>query len=558
MGLFDSAKNLYDAAKVKAAETLNEALDGSDSELAQTLREVRDGIREEKKVEEIKVEGTVNQGLGGEPNFVPAVCTQCGAPITVDPTQEAAVCSHCGTPFVVAKAISQYNVTRADINASKVEVHKKGNVEAALNYVERRREQKKEEERRAEEERKIREMEEKAKADAARMKRQAWFRQYGAQTIKFGLIAVAVLALVITASLAISRRGKIKVGVSSSTLLSNNYDFAQEKLSSAGFFFFLVIPDPDLIIGWLNKDGQVKTVTVGDKTSFSSSAYFNPDDPVVITYHTFPESSPEPEEVQEVEEEIEPVEAEAPAPSSETVPASAYDTLDSDLIVVKVTRDPDKTTMYDVMFGEPGEGGGLKHVYYFDDIINPRAMGKEFNAIGDLPSWFYEGATVHVKAKLDGSVILESGCEVTQSSNVLTVQDVKVEEDASETRYSDDEVKSILNTLLGTAFKSSEYKVEVESPMLTISFYPEGFTQAAYQASVLGDSSAVKSWNSLVDSAKQWSKDITKQVHENMGRDDLTVVLYYCDDMNADGNVFLAVMNGDVYLDIVNDINLLS
>ena len=66
-------------------------------------------------MEEIKVEGPVNQGLGGGPNFVPAVCTQCGAPITVDPTQEAAVCSHCGTPFVVAKAISQYNVTRADI-----------------------------------------------------------------------------------------------------------------------------------------------------------------------------------------------------------------------------------------------------------------------------------------------------------------------------------------------------------------------------------------------------------------------------------------------------------
>ena len=43
--------------------------------------------------------------------LVPAKCTQCGATLTLDPTQDAAVCPFCGTPFVVEKAINNYQVT---------------------------------------------------------------------------------------------------------------------------------------------------------------------------------------------------------------------------------------------------------------------------------------------------------------------------------------------------------------------------------------------------------------------------------------------------------------
>ena len=43
--------------------------------------------------------------------LVPAKCTQCGATLTIDPSQDAAVCPFCNTPFVVEKAINNYNVT---------------------------------------------------------------------------------------------------------------------------------------------------------------------------------------------------------------------------------------------------------------------------------------------------------------------------------------------------------------------------------------------------------------------------------------------------------------
>ena len=43
--------------------------------------------------------------------LVPAKCTQCGATLTIDPSQDAAVCPFCNTPFVVEKAINNYSVT---------------------------------------------------------------------------------------------------------------------------------------------------------------------------------------------------------------------------------------------------------------------------------------------------------------------------------------------------------------------------------------------------------------------------------------------------------------
>lgn len=123
--------------------------------------------------------------------------------------------------------------------------------------------------------------------------------------------------------------------------------------------------------------------------------------------------------------------------------------------------------------------------------------------------------------------------------------------------YSDSEVKSMLSTLFSTQFSSKEYRVTIENSMVNIYFFPQGFTAAVYNASVIGDRSAISEWNSLVSTAKTWSKDITQEVHDTMGRDDLSVVLYYCDDTGSE-NAFLVVMDGVVYYDLVNGIDLLG
>ena len=68
--------------------------------------------------------------------FVPAVCTQCGAQLEVDPTQEAAVCNYCGTPFIVQKAINNYEVQHATIeHVGTVNINTKSTAESFFGFL---------------------------------------------------------------------------------------------------------------------------------------------------------------------------------------------------------------------------------------------------------------------------------------------------------------------------------------------------------------------------------------------------------------------------------------
>ena len=68
-----------------------------------------------------------------EVKLVPAICTQCGATLEVDPSQEAAVCKFCNTPFTIEKAINNYNVKFANIeHADNVNIDLTGTVKGSI------------------------------------------------------------------------------------------------------------------------------------------------------------------------------------------------------------------------------------------------------------------------------------------------------------------------------------------------------------------------------------------------------------------------------------------
>ena len=46
--------------------------------------------------------------------LVPAKCTQCGASIKVDDSQERGVCESCGTEYITEKVINNYNTINVD------------------------------------------------------------------------------------------------------------------------------------------------------------------------------------------------------------------------------------------------------------------------------------------------------------------------------------------------------------------------------------------------------------------------------------------------------------
>jgi DNA-directed RNA polymerase subunit RPC12/RpoP len=55
--------------------------------------------------------------------LVHAKCTACGANLEIDGTQEAAVCKYCGAAFIVEKAVNNYNIANAQINAGTVNIN---------------------------------------------------------------------------------------------------------------------------------------------------------------------------------------------------------------------------------------------------------------------------------------------------------------------------------------------------------------------------------------------------------------------------------------------------
>ena len=71
-------------------------------------------------------------------NLVPAVCTQCGGQLEVDPDQQAAVCPYCNTPFIVEKAINHYNVTHVhQHNIVHIQQGKKGVFQSMADLADR-------------------------------------------------------------------------------------------------------------------------------------------------------------------------------------------------------------------------------------------------------------------------------------------------------------------------------------------------------------------------------------------------------------------------------------
>ncbi|GCD89920.1 DUF4839 domain-containing protein [Nocardioides sp. LS1] len=99
-------------------------------------------------------------------------------------------------------------------------------------------------------------------------------------------------------------------------LEGDNYGDVVDALTAAGFTNVDTEVIPDLITGWLVKDGEVESVTVDGVSDFESGDEFDPDVDVVVAYHTFPEegADDEPSETPSASPADEPTETASAAP----------------------------------------------------------------------------------------------------------------------------------------------------------------------------------------------------------------------------------------------------
>lgn len=59
------------------------------------------------------------------------------------------------------------------------------------------------------------------------------------------------------------------------------------EFENAGFINIKLIPQYDIITGWLTDDGEVESVTIDGEKKYSSDTKYRPDAEVIITYHTY-------------------------------------------------------------------------------------------------------------------------------------------------------------------------------------------------------------------------------------------------------------------------------
>lgn len=68
------------------------------------------------------------------------------------------------------------------------------------------------------------------------------------------------------------------------------------RFEDAGFTNVDTKAIPDLITGWLSKDGEVESVSINGRTDFDDGDEFPKDADVIVAYHTFPAGEKEPSE----------------------------------------------------------------------------------------------------------------------------------------------------------------------------------------------------------------------------------------------------------------------
>jgi hypothetical protein len=220
--------------------------------------------------------GNIVMSDAGSTNFTPAICTQCGAALEVDPRLEAAVCKFCKTPFIVEKAIQNYNVQHMAVkHVDSINIVKTNTIDSLLKFADKQITKRAEDKKRIEEEERL-----KREKNSAFIKKYWW--------VYIAVMGVMFLALnFIGAKDSKNSDGKIAVGISSDEVVGKNYEEVVLTLKQAGFTNVETMAINDLVTGWLTKNGEVEKVEIDRYTTFRADSKYDASTRIVVHYHTF-------------------------------------------------------------------------------------------------------------------------------------------------------------------------------------------------------------------------------------------------------------------------------
>lgn len=110
------------------------------------------------------------------------------------------------------------------------------------------------------------------------------------------LSVVLLISLLVGCGSKEDHTGEARTPSASSAQHGRDYKEVLENFEEKGFTNIQLVKIPDLITGWLTKDGEVEDVSVDGDLEYRPDVWYPNDVEVVISYHTFPEKNTDAEE----------------------------------------------------------------------------------------------------------------------------------------------------------------------------------------------------------------------------------------------------------------------
>ncbi len=107
-----------------------------------------------------------------------------------------------------------------------------------------------------------------------------------------GSIGIVVCSLLLSGCSSEEPLGEneLRIADASKSYEGEDYEDVVARLEDNGFYNIETETIEDLITGWLTKDGEVESISVGGEMEFDDGDIFTKDATVIITYHTFKDS----------------------------------------------------------------------------------------------------------------------------------------------------------------------------------------------------------------------------------------------------------------------------
>ena len=107
-----------------------------------------------------------------------------------------------------------------------------------------------------------------------------------------GSIGIVVCSLLLSGCSSEEPLGEneLRIADASNSYEGEDYEDVIARLEDNGFYNIETETIDDLITGWLTKDGEVESISVGGEMEFDDGDIFTKDATVIITYHTFKDS----------------------------------------------------------------------------------------------------------------------------------------------------------------------------------------------------------------------------------------------------------------------------